>query len=142
MSERMFLGFDVGLKKMGVAVGQEITKSAKPLTILSVREGKPDWNIIERLYKEWQPAGFVVGMPPFEDKEAHYAKALEKAVHELAEGLKKRFARPVYLWDEHLSTRAAHSVIDENHFMRRKHKDYVDDIAAQVILESWLRERT
>ena len=142
MNEQVFLGFDVGLSKMGVAVGQGITKTAKPLKILSVRSGTPNWSEMEHLVAEWQPAGFVVGVPPFEDKKAPYVKALKKAVQELTEGLKQRFLKPVYLWDEHLSTRLAHSAIEENSFLRRKHSEHVDDIAAQIILESWLRERT
>ncbi|MFH4276212.1 Holliday junction resolvase RuvX, partial [Acinetobacter baumannii] len=50
-----FLGFDFGTKSIGVAVGQRITATARPLPALKAQDGKPDWNVIEKLLKEWQP---------------------------------------------------------------------------------------
>ena len=58
-----FLGFDFGTKSIGVAVGQRITGTARPLPALKAQDGKPDWNIIEKLLKEWQPEAVIVGLP-------------------------------------------------------------------------------
>ena len=58
-----FLGFDFGTKSIGVAVGQRITATARPLPALKAQDGKPDWNIIEKLLKEWQPEAVIVGLP-------------------------------------------------------------------------------
>ena len=55
-----FLGFDFGTKSIGVAVGQRITGTARPLPALKAQDGKPDWNIIEKLLKEWQPEAVIV----------------------------------------------------------------------------------
>jgi len=57
------LAFDFGTKSIGVAVGQRITGTARPLTALKANDGTPDWNLIERLLKEWQPDEAVVGLP-------------------------------------------------------------------------------
>ncbi len=55
-----FLGFDFGTKSIGVAVGQRITATARPLPALKAQDGKPDWNVIEKLLKEWQPEAVIV----------------------------------------------------------------------------------
>ena len=57
------LAFDFGTKSIGVAVGQRITGTARPLTALKANDGTPDWNLIERLLKEWQPDDVIVGLP-------------------------------------------------------------------------------
>ena len=57
------LAFDFGTKSIGVAVGQRITGTARPLPALKAQDGKPDWNIIEKLLKEWQPEAVIVGLP-------------------------------------------------------------------------------
>ena len=57
------LAFDFGTKSIGVAVGQRITGTARPLTALKASDGTPDWNLIERLLKEWQPDDVIVGLP-------------------------------------------------------------------------------
>ena len=57
------LAFDFGTKSIGVAVGQRITGTARPLPAIKAQDGTPDWNIIERLLKEWQPDEIIVGLP-------------------------------------------------------------------------------
>ena len=57
------LCFDFGLSNIGVAVGNTLTSEARPLTILSAVNGKPNWNTIFTLIKEWQPDALVVGNP-------------------------------------------------------------------------------
>ena len=57
------LAFDYGLKSIGVAVGQQLTGSASTLKALKAQDGTPDWQQIENLIKEWQPAFVVVGLP-------------------------------------------------------------------------------
>ena len=63
MQNATLLGFDFGTKSIGVAVGQQLTGTARPLTALKAQEGTPDWNLIEKLLKEWQPDYVVVGLP-------------------------------------------------------------------------------
>ena len=55
VGSRTVLAFDFGTKSIGVAVGQEITGTAAPLAALKARDGIPDWDLIQKLYDEWQP---------------------------------------------------------------------------------------
>ena len=57
------LAFDFGLKHLGVAVGQTVTRTASPLTTLRARQGIPDWQELTRLVDEWSPQLLVVGLP-------------------------------------------------------------------------------
>ena len=57
------LAFDFGLRRIGVAVGQQITDSANPLTVVANGTRGPDWPHIARLINEWRPARLIVGMP-------------------------------------------------------------------------------
>ena len=60
---RTLLGFDYGLKNIGVAVGQDLTQTANPLTVIKARDGIPNWDDIEALITEWQPKLLIVGLP-------------------------------------------------------------------------------
>ncbi|MFB1009927.1 MAG: Holliday junction resolvase RuvX, partial [Thiopseudomonas sp.] len=62
MSEQahgLLLGFDFGTKQIGVAVGQTLTREARPLCNLKARDGIPQWEQVEALLKEWQPSALV-----------------------------------------------------------------------------------
>ncbi|MDH5485072.1 MAG: Holliday junction resolvase RuvX, partial [Gammaproteobacteria bacterium] len=59
------LGFDYGEKRIGVATGQTITCHASPLTTLQALHNKPDWDAIEKLFKEWRPDALIVGIPRY-----------------------------------------------------------------------------
>jgi len=129
-----FLGFDYGTHKIGVAVGQTLTQSANPLTTLSNPRGKPDWQRIEALLKEWQPDALVVGHP-FEmtDKEANNAPAAKK----FSRQLHGRYHLPVHLVDERLTTREAWNQLGND---AAKDVTKVDSFAAKLILETYLLE--
>jgi putative Holliday junction resolvase len=57
------LAFDFGTKSIGVAIGQRVTGTARPLNALKAQDGTPDWKLIEKLLKEWQPEAVIVGLP-------------------------------------------------------------------------------
>ena len=59
---RTLLGFDYGKKRIGVAVGQELTGSSSPVATLEPVQGAPDWEGIARLIESWRPSGLVVGI--------------------------------------------------------------------------------
>lgn len=63
MSNRTVMGFDFGTKSIGVAIGQEITGTARPLASFKAKDGIPDWSQIEKIIKEWQPDLVIVGLP-------------------------------------------------------------------------------
>ena len=57
------LGFDVGMRRIGVAVGSAFGTGARALAVVDVHANGPDWSEIDRLRKEWRPDGLVVGDP-------------------------------------------------------------------------------
>jgi putative Holliday junction resolvase len=63
MSNKTVLGFDFGLKYIGVAVGQQLTHTANSLTVIKARDGIPNWDDIQKLIDQWQPQLVVVGLP-------------------------------------------------------------------------------
>ncbi|MFL2840249.1 MAG: Holliday junction resolvase RuvX [Pseudohongiellaceae bacterium] len=131
------LAFDYGTKKIGVAVGQSITKTASPLAVLPARDGIPDWSTIEKLVKEWQPSVFIVGMPFNMDGSTNN---MTERVQKFVQRLSVRFNIPCYSFDERLSSREAKDIrknIANAHGKTYNHRDAIDSIAAQLILENW-----
>lgn len=134
-SAKVVLGFDFGLRKIGVAIGQSITQSANPLTILKARDGIPSWDEIQKIINDWQAEAFVVGLPlHLDNSEQHISLAARK----FARRLQGRFALPVYLVDERYSSREAKSQLKATDSLSAD--TLVDSYAAKLILESWFRQ--
>ncbi len=126
------LGFDYGLKRIGVAVGQTVTGTANPLCILSARDGQPDWGKVAEIITEWRPAALVVGLPRHADGSD---SPITAGARRFAGRLQGRFGKTVYLLDERLSSRAAAEVQSDG-----KRGQPLDDLAAACILQDWLLE--
>lgn len=130
-----YLGFDYGSHKIGVAVGQDLTASANPLTTLGNPRGRPDWAAIGRLIEEWRPDALVIGHPfEMSDREANNAEPAKR----FARQLEGRYHLPVHLIDERLTTRAAWLDLGSE---AARDPLRVDAYAAKLILETWLREQ-
>ncbi len=123
------LGFDFGLRRIGVAVGQSVTQTANPLTILLAREGIPDWDDIAALISEWQPDALIVGYPLNMDDSKN---EITIRANKFGNRLHGRFGLQVHLVDERLSTIAAREMQPD--------REHVDDISASLIVETWLKE--
>jgi putative Holliday junction resolvase len=124
------LGFDYGTRRIGVAFGQSVSGTARPLPILPAVDGVPDWNQVAKLIDAWQPDVLVVGMPyNMEGSEGELVTRARK----FANRLHGRFHLPCYGIDEHLSSHAAEELVDSS-------DEPLDSIAAQLILESWFAE--
>ena len=124
------LGFDFGIKRIGIAVGQSITGTATALCTINTRHGKPDWDRISGLIEHWRPDALVVGLPLHDDGSD---SNLSKAARRFAQQLEKRYRLPVHPMDERLSSHAA------KQFMRQStSKQEVDAVAAMIILQNWL----
>lgn len=128
------LAFDFGLARIGVAVGQSITATANPLATLKAKEGIPDWQIIEKLIKEWQPKLLLVGEPFNMDSSD---QQITLKARKFANRLHGRFGLPFQMFDERLSSAAAREEIFEYGGYRKLKKTQIDSIAAVLILESW-----
>lgn len=130
------MGFDFGLKRIGIAVGQSVTGSASPLGVAAVRGGEPDWEAIGRLIAEWRPGALVVGLPYNMDLSE---QEMTGHARRFAEGLAQRFLLPVHTVDERLSSREAEAQLKERRQQGRRRitREDIDGAAACVILESW-----
>jgi len=135
-SPRTALGFDYGMVRIGVAVGQELTGSARPLLALPRRARPPDWVAIARLIDEWRPAQLVVGVPRHADGTDNKITGPALA---FARELEARFDLPVATVDERLSSREAVERLAAGG--RRKQNAPLDPMAAAVILESWFQQQ-
>lgn len=125
-----YLGFDFGTKQVGVAIGDTITTSARPLMVLSAQNGVVAEADLTALVKEWAPVGFVVGLPltPEGDK-----GIIAHAATKFANRLQANFHLPSYQIDERLTTQIARRLTSERP---------LDAKAAAVILEAWLNSNT
>lgn len=132
------LAFDFGLARIGVAVGQSITNTANPLPTLFAKEGIPDWTIVEKLIKEWQPKRLLVGEPFNMDNSD---QEITLRARKFANRLHGRFGLPVDMIDERLTSAAAREEIFESGGFKKLKKTQIDSIAAALILESWLLQQ-
>lgn len=141
-TDTTYLGFDFGLKRIGVAIGQSLTGQARPLTVLRAAEGIPNWSDIENLINEWQINALVVGIPVHMD--GRIQPIGQKALV-FANSLSERFQLPVAHADERLSTMEARSKIFHQKGKKKRnplaHGQAVDAHAAQIILQCWLDQQ-
>ncbi len=131
MTTDTYICFDYGEKRIGTAVGQTLTATASPLEIITVKNGKPDWQKISNLIRDWQPLALIVGLPLEMDGSG---QELTELAEKFSRQLKGRFKLTVHNADERLSTYEAKK--------RTKDLKELDNVAAQVILESWLNHQS
>lgn len=132
------LGFDVGSKRIGVAVGNTLTGTARAIAVIDVRDKVPDWPALARLIDEWRPQRLIVGEPLTLDGQSQPAT---RAARRFAHQARERFALPAVLVDERSSSRDADRRFAEQRRSgqaRRSDAAALDALAAQVILERWL----
>lgn len=123
------LGFDFGLKRIGVAVGNNVTATASALAPLRANEGNPDWEAVRRLLEEWKPQRLVVGLPLNMDGTPSEMSA---RAERFARRLEGRFNLRCEMMDERLSTFEARGLIAESGSEASR-----DSVAACLVLESW-----
>jgi putative Holliday junction resolvase len=145
---RTLLGFDYGLKRIGVAVGQELTGTATALVTIRATDGKPDWEAITRLIEQWNPDELVVGLPLNMDGTFH---DLSYKAQRFGNQLNGRYNLRAHFMDERLSSLEAERQLNNSRQAQIKNaqkkksrkiqKADIDKIAAKVILESWLDQQ-
>jgi putative holliday junction resolvase len=131
------LAFDFGTKRIGIAVGNTISATARPLSTINDEKNDARFAAIAALLAEWQPAALVVGLPCNDDGTPHEMTAL---CRRFANRLKGRFNLPTLLVDERYTSAAASSVLDEEGIHGRKQKSLIDQYAAQQILQAYFDE--
>jgi len=127
------LGFDFGLERIGVAVGETMLKTARPLTTISGTANAVRFAAIERLIAEWRPVRLVVGLPLAMDGSEHDMTA---RCRRFANQLNGRFRLPVEFADERLTSAEAEAQLRGTGDARRR-KEAVDALAAALILETY-----
>ncbi len=129
------LGFDYGLKNIGVATGQTLTGTATVQPPLRARDGVPDWQVIETLLREWQPELVLVGLPLNMDGTE---SELSARARKFANRIHGRFGVAVEMVDERLSSFEAKGEVMARGGSRDYGKNPVDSIAARLIVETYL----
>jgi putative pre-16S rRNA nuclease len=131
-----YLALDVGSKRIGIAVSDELGLTAQPvLTLERRRNTREDLRSIARLCRRYAVAGIVVGNPVKLD--GAMSSQAEK-VQVFAAGLGELTGLPIHLWDERLTTHEAHQMLYEAGHARQDHQRVVDQVAATLILQSFL----
>lgn len=137
MSETL-LAFDVGARRIGVAVGNDLVRHAQPVRVVDVTEKDDGFAAIGKIVAEWGPQRLVVGMPTA-DVPNPSTKASQKRCDDFARAAQARFALPVERVDERYSSIDADAI----HRERRgaglaRRTQALDAVAAQVILQRYL----
>lgn len=148
--QRTLLGFDFGTKRIGIAIAQEVTGTANPLTTIKAVKHKPDWDSISKIIAEWQPDLLVIGLPLHMDGTE---QEMTQAARRFSNQLNGRYQIPIALMDERLSSNEAESILNEQNKQSGSRsvfrgslfrdsmfpdKAQIDMISAQLILQSWM----
>jgi putative Holliday junction resolvase len=131
------MAFDFGLRQIGVAMGNRLLQTSQPLTILRAKEGIPDWQAIQKLIEEWRPDLLLVGDPLNMDGSD---SALGERARKFARRLHGRLGLPVEMVDERLSSFEAKQASRERGHRGDFRQQPVDSYAAELILQTWLRD--
>ena len=132
------LSFDVGSRRIGVAVGSAFGVGGRALAVVDVHTHGPDWIALDRLHKEWRPDGLIVGDPMTLEGGDQPIRA---RAHAFARELQARYHLPVVLVDERSSSiEAAQRFASDRAQGRKRRRDAeaLDAVAAAIIVERWL----
>lgn len=124
MTEQVVLGFDFGTRRIGLALGNSVTRRARPLRVIDGATSEARWKAIAAVIDEWRPAHFVVGLPRHPDGAEH---AMTKQSQRFGRQLAGRYGLPVTFVDERYSS----AVLE---------RGSNDADAAAVILQQWFDE--
>lgn len=137
------MGLDIGSRRIGVAVSDELGLTAQPILTLERKRigssiAREDLRSLARLARRYGVAAIVVGNPVhLSGDQSPQAERVQAFAAELGvlTGL------PIYLWDERLTSREAHQILYEAGHARQEHRKVVDQVAATLILQSYLDEQ-
>jgi len=133
------IAFDFGLRRIGVAVGQQVTYSASPLAVIANGENGPDWQKIDKLVSEWQPDRLIVGMPAHADgSPSEMGDVVNGFIGDLG-----RFELPVDAVDERYTSVEVEAILRSQRaagLKGRISKEMIDSGAAMLIAERWLKK--
>lgn len=139
MKHEVYIAFDYGLKKTGVAIAQSITKTASPLLSLKMHNGEPDWEDIDSIFENFKPNYAIFGMPI---KQINAANSLAKRINNFSSKIEKRYEISIRFINEHLTSKIAKDKLKEQRqegiLLRQIKKGQIDSMAATIILQEWM----
>ena len=134
-----YLGLDVGNRRIGVAVSDELGLTAQPvLTLERKHNQREDLRSLARLCRRFGVAGIVVGNPVHLSGDLSPQAAKTQT---FAAELGALTGLPIHLWDERLTSRESHQILYEAGRPRQQHRSVVDQVAATLILQSFMEAR-
>ena len=129
------LGLDFGVRRIGVAVSDELGLTAQPVLTLLRKNAKQDLKSLGRLVRKFGCSAIVLGHPLHLSGDI---SPLAIKTQAFAESLREAFSLPVHLWDERLSSAEAHRHLHAAGRALPGHREVVDQVAAMLILQSFL----
>ena len=137
----LILALDYGVKKMGMALGNTITQTARAFDILAMNNGQPDWDNLIGIVKVWGVAQVVVGLPLNMDGTS---SMLSKRAHKFARRLAHRIMEQhlpvtVSLCDERLTSIEAREIAWDNGWIKNE-RDPIDDISACILMSTYFAD--
>lgn len=130
-----YIGLDVGDRTIGIAVSDPLGYTAQGITTVRRKSLEQDLQNLKEIFSDYTIEAIVVGLP--KNMNGTIGPQAEKAMA-FGEALKEEFGLEIVYWDERLTTMAAHRVMIEADFSRKKRKTLVDKIAATYILQGYL----
>lgn len=140
-ADKLILGLDYGVKKMGMALGNTITGTARSFDILAMNNGQPDWDNLLGIIQTWGIHHVVVGLPlNMDGSSSMLSKRAHKFARRLAHRLmEQRIKVGVSLCDERLSSVDAREMAWENGWIEDSRAE-IDDISACILLSSYFSD--
>ena len=138
MSVETYLGFDVGTKKTGVALANNLTNTAQGIqVILHHKNGQTNWTDLDQIITQYNPDSFVVGLP----LDDGVIQTMSRLVKSFGSQLIKRYHKPVFYIDEYLSSCEAKSQLKWDYRHKNAKRTEVDKLASSLILQTWLNSQ-
>lgn len=135
---KLILALDYGVKKMGMALGNTLTKNARAFDILAMNNGQPDWDNLIGIIEKWRIQQVIVGLPlNIDGSDSALSKRAHKFGRRLAHKLTEAHINAtVTMVDERLSSIEARQLAWEQGWIKDE-RDPIDDIAACILLDSY-----
>ena len=136
---KRILGLDVGSKRIGLAISDPLGITAQGLETLHRQNKRLDFSQLEQVIREHRVAEIVIGLPlRMTGGEGIQAEKMQV----FAEEIRRRFRLPVHLWDERLTSAQANRLLRETDMSIKRRGEVVDQMAAVLILQSWMDARS
>jgi putative Holliday junction resolvase len=129
---------DVGARRIGLAVSDPLGITAQGLDTIQRQNKRGDFAQLERVIREHKVAEIVMGLPlRMSGSEGIQAEKMQA----FAEEIRRRFKLPVHLWDERLTSAQANRLLRETEMSIKRRGAVIDQMAAVLILQSWMDAR-